>query len=99
MGEWCDGHRFGGVSVFSPWSVVSYLASGQAGGCTGSTPPRTTWLGMPCALRTRTRSSSSTRSLGPVATLCQLVRLYARSFHVLCLGFRRWRLSCAPAQA
>ena len=87
MGEWHDGHRLGGVSVFNPWSVINYLASGQAGGCTGPTPPRTTWLGMPRAPRTRTRSSSSIRSLGPVATLCRLARFYARSFHVLCLGF------------
>lgn len=32
MGEWHDGYRLGGVSVFNPWSVINYLASGQAGG-------------------------------------------------------------------
>lgn len=35
MGEWHDGHRFGGLSVFSPWSVINHLASGQAGGVLG----------------------------------------------------------------
>lgn len=99
MGEWCDGHRFGGLSVFSPWSVINYLASGQAGGCTGSTLPRTTWLGMPRALRTGTRSSSSTRSLGPVATLCRLARLYTCFFTFFCLCLQSRRLDCAPAQA
>lgn len=34
-GEWYDGYRFGGLSVFNPWSAVSYLASGQAGGVPG----------------------------------------------------------------
>lgn len=32
MGEWHDGYRLGGLSVFNPWSVINYLASGQAGG-------------------------------------------------------------------
>lgn len=32
MGEWYDGYRFGGLSVFNPWSVINYLAFGQAGG-------------------------------------------------------------------
>lgn len=28
MGEWYDGYRFGEASVFNPWSVINYLASG-----------------------------------------------------------------------
>ena len=31
MGEWCDGHRFGGLSVFNPWSVVTTLRPGRPG--------------------------------------------------------------------